>query len=73
MWNKMNEPQFYISRFKCDLTGVATHTASRTSRGEEHDDIAQELDVSLERIALLGRKLLLRRIELQPKTNKSGQ
>jgi hypothetical protein len=47
-------------------TGVTRYAASGASRGEEDEDIAEEVDVVLERGLLVGRELLLRRVELEP-------
>jgi hypothetical protein len=48
------------------LTGVTRHTTGRASRGEEDEDITEELDVGLEvRMLLLG-ELLVARVERDP-------
>jgi hypothetical protein len=48
------------------LTSVARDTTSGTGRGEEYENVAEELDVRLERRALLLCELLLARVEREP-------
>jgi hypothetical protein len=48
------------------LTSVSAHATRRSGRGEQDDNITEELDVCLEGFALLRRELLLGRIELEP-------
>jgi hypothetical protein len=47
-------------------TGVTADAAGGASGGEEDEDVAEELDVELERIPLLGSKLLVLWVELDP-------